>query len=77
MGVSGTHVGILGGAFDPPHDGHLAIARGAIVRFGLDQLLVRVVGTAPVGEELEEALRAAGVRRGAEVEIGEEVFEWE
>jgi GTP-binding protein len=37
----------------------------------------RVVGTAPVGEELEEALRAAGVRRGAEVEIGEEVFEWE
>jgi nicotinate-nucleotide adenylyltransferase len=41
--VSGTRVGILGGAFDPPHVGHLAIARGAIERFGLDQLLVRVV----------------------------------
>jgi GTP-binding protein len=37
----------------------------------------RVVGTVPAGTELEEALRAAGVRRGAEVEIGDEVFEWE
>jgi hypothetical protein len=37
----------------------------------------RVVGTPPGDAELEEALRAAGVRRGAEVEIGEEVLEWE
>ena len=37
----------------------------------------RVVGTPPEGEELEEALRAAGVRKGAEVEIGDEVFDWE
>jgi GTP-binding protein len=37
----------------------------------------RVVGEAPAGEELEDALRAAGVRRGAEVEIGDEVLEWE
>jgi GTP-binding protein len=37
----------------------------------------RVVGQAPKGDELEGALRAAGVRRGAEVEIGDEVFEWE
>jgi hypothetical protein len=36
-----------------------------------------VVGEAPAGEELEDALRAAGVRRGAEVEIGDEVLEWE
>jgi nicotinate-nucleotide adenylyltransferase len=43
VGVSGTLVGILGGAFDPPHVGHLAIARGGIERFGLDRLLVRVV----------------------------------
>jgi GTPase len=35
----------------------------------------RIVGSAPEGEELEEALRAAGARAGAEVEIGDEVFE--
>ena len=37
----------------------------------------RVVGTPPEGEELEAALRAAGVRKGAEVEIGDEVLEWQ
>jgi nicotinate-nucleotide adenylyltransferase len=36
-------VGILGGAFDPPHLGHVALARTAIERFRLDRLLVRVV----------------------------------
>ena len=37
----------------------------------------RIVGTAPEGEELEAALRAAGIRAGAQVEIGDEVLEWE
>ena len=37
----------------------------------------RVVGTAPEGEELDEALRAAGVKPGSEVEIGDEVMIWE
>jgi nicotinate-nucleotide adenylyltransferase len=36
-------LGILGGAFDPPHVGHLALARAAIDHFGLDRLLVLVV----------------------------------
>lgn len=36
----------------------------------------RVVGTPPSEEELERALAAAGVRKGAEVEIGEESFEF-
>jgi nicotinate-nucleotide adenylyltransferase len=36
-------VGILGGAFDPPHNGHVALARAAVDHFGLDRLLVRVV----------------------------------
>jgi nicotinate-nucleotide adenylyltransferase len=34
--------GILGGVFDPPHNGHLALARAAIVHFRLDRLLVLV-----------------------------------
>jgi GTPase len=37
----------------------------------------RVVGIAPEGEELEVALRDAGVRPGSEVEIGDEVVVWE
>jgi GTP-binding protein len=37
----------------------------------------RVAGRAPSGEELEEALRAAGVKRGAEVEVEGETLEFE
>ena len=37
------NVGILGGAFDPPHLGHVALAAAAVERFRLDRLLVRVV----------------------------------
>jgi len=35
----------------------------------------RVVGTPPAEEELERALKAAGARKGAEIEIGDETFE--
>jgi len=35
--------GLLGGAFDPPHVGHVALARAAVERFGLDRLIVLVV----------------------------------
>ena len=35
--------GLLGGAFDPPHVGHVALARAAVEHFGLDQLVVLVV----------------------------------
>jgi hypothetical protein len=35
----------------------------------------RVVGTPPESAELEEALRAAGARTGAEVEIGDKSIE--
>lgn len=36
-------VAILGGAFDPPHAGHVALARRALEHFGLERLLVLVV----------------------------------
>jgi nicotinate-nucleotide adenylyltransferase len=35
--------GLLGGAFDPPHTGHVVLAREAIKRFRLHRLLVLVV----------------------------------
>jgi GTP-binding protein len=37
----------------------------------------RVVGTPPPAEELEEALRALGIKRGTQVEVGEEELEWQ
>lgn len=40
-------VGVLGGTFNPPHLGHLALARAAIDRFGLDRLVVVVTGNPP------------------------------
>lgn len=49
-----SSVGILGGAFDPPHNGHVALAREAIDHFQLDQLLIRVVAS-PGHKEVETA----------------------
>jgi len=37
----------------------------------------RVTGRVPEGEELDEALRAAGAKTGDEVEVGEEVLEFQ
>ena len=37
----------------------------------------RVTGRAPAGDELEEALRAAGAKSGDEVELGNEVLEFQ
>ncbi len=35
--------GLFGGAFDPPHNGHVALARTALDHFGLDRLVALVV----------------------------------
>jgi len=42
MGVTG----VFGGRFDPPHVGHLALARAAVDRFGLERLHITVVADA-------------------------------
>jgi nicotinate-nucleotide adenylyltransferase len=36
-------IGILGGAFDPPHRAHVELARAAREHFGLDRVLVLVI----------------------------------
>ena len=40
-------VGLLGGAFDPPHNGHLALARDAFEHFAFDRLVVLPTGDPP------------------------------
>jgi nicotinate-nucleotide adenylyltransferase len=69
-------LGILGGVFDPPHVGHVALARAAVEHFGLERLDVLVVAdpghkqtTAPVEARLELARLAFEDVPGAEVEI--------
>jgi nicotinate-nucleotide adenylyltransferase len=54
--------GILGGVFDPPHVGHVALGRAAISELGLERLLVLVVAdpghkraTTPADARLELA----------------------
>jgi len=58
-------IGLYGGAFDPPHLGHVELARTAKERFGLDRLVVLVAASpghkrvdTPAGVRLELA-RAA------------------
>jgi nicotinate-nucleotide adenylyltransferase len=55
-------VGILGGAFDPPHVGHVVLAREAVERFGLERLVVLVVAAPahkPVATPVERRLELA------------------
>ena len=40
-------LGVLGGTFDPPHFGHLALAENARVQLGLDHVLFVLAGQPP------------------------------
>ena len=44
--ASEDRIGVFGGAFDPPHQAHLALARAAIQQFELDSLHVIPTGQA-------------------------------
>jgi len=64
----GMRVGLLGGSFNPAHEGHAHVARTALARLGLDRVIWLVSpqnplksahGTASLGERMAGARRLA------------------
>ena len=70
---AGSRVAFFGGSFDPPHLGHLAVARAARDAFRLDTVLFAPVGTQPLKPEGSTASfeqRVAMTRLAIEGEAG-------
>ena len=62
-------VGVYGGSFDPPHDGHRHVARTALARLGLDQVIWLVSPRNPLKtghDPAELPARMAATRRLAQ-----------
>lgn len=63
IATKGMVIGLLGGSFDPAHEGHAHITREALRRFGLDRVWwlvspgnpLKVNGPAPMAERMARA----------------------
>lgn len=65
-------IGLLGGAFDPPHVGHLVVARDALEALALDEVRLVVTGVPPHKDPAEAPaeLRARMVEASLQGEAG-------
>jgi nicotinate-nucleotide adenylyltransferase len=84
MAAAGLRVGLMGGSFNPPHDGHRLISETARNRLGLDQVwwlatpgnpLKSNGGLPPLDQRMDACRRLTGDRRhtritGFERELG-------
>lgn len=66
-------IGILGGSFDPPHVGHLAMARAARDQLGLDLVHVVPAAQAPLRDH---APRASAADRILLLRLAFDPFSW-
>lgn len=65
IALAGQAIGLLGGSFDPPHEGHAHITYEALKRFGLSQVWwlvtpgnpLKARGPAPLEKRIEVAQR--------------------
>jgi nicotinate-nucleotide adenylyltransferase len=72
--------GLFGGAFDPPHYGHLALAEAALAHFQLERLVVLPVGEAPhkpIATDAETRCRLAGAAFAGHPQVSLSRFELE
>lgn len=82
--ADGQRIGLMGGSFNPPHQGHLTVAETALTRLGLDRIwwmatpgnpLKPQAGLAPLAERLAAIEKLTGgdrrhVATGFEAELG-------
>jgi nicotinate-nucleotide adenylyltransferase len=54
-------IGLFGGTFDPPHNGHLALARAALGSLGLDRVVL-VVANDPWQKSSQRVITPAAIR---------------
>lgn len=65
VALPGMRIGLLGGSFDPAHDGHVAITKAAMRRFRLDRVWwlvspgnpLKSRGPAPIADRIARARR--------------------
>jgi nicotinate-nucleotide adenylyltransferase len=62
-------MGLLGGTFDPPHNGHLALARAALKGLALERIVVMVGGRPPHKETWTDAETRYRLARAAFEEL--------
>ncbi len=65
-------VGVFGGTFDPPHNGHLAAARAAVEHLDLDRLLLTVAND-PWQKTADQPVSPAADRLALAAALAEEV----
>ena len=73
--AGGAAVGILGGAFNPPHIGHLVLAHEAADRLGLDRVVLVPTGDAPHKRIEPEPGREVRLELARAAAAGDELLE--